>query len=47
MDLCRLGSGGDENFMAYNSVPSAMKIDLFFVVMQHVFYFCKKIKINF
>lgn len=47
MDLYWLDSGGDENFMAYNSVPGVMKIDLFFVVMQHVFCFCKKIKINF
>ena len=38
-------SGGDDNFVAYNSVPGAVKIDLFFVCGAVCVLLWKKLKL--
>ena len=38
-------SGGDDNFVAYNSVPGAVKIDLFYCLWRGVRFVVEKIKI--
>lgn len=38
-------SGGDDNFVTYNSVPGAMKIDLFFCLWCDACFVAEKIKI--
>lgn len=47
MVLCLLDSGGDENFVTYDSVFGALKIDLFLSFVDACFCFGKKIKIIF
>lgn len=35
-------SGGDDNFVTYNSVPGALKIDLFFCLWRAARFCCGK-----
>lgn len=42
--FCLVGSGRADDFVAYNSVFGAMKIDCFFVVLRRVFCCAEKIK---